>query len=506
MASSSPSAYPHSTFPNHDDKSQLDRFPLDKDLETSTALNDLAYDADVEASQLYAPKRPRSGGMRGIVSLIAAYLSPRENKKKHHRQPADARPLLASANNATPTAAWHSSSRQYQRLKSLSQCLCYPLLGLLVMLGVVQFISIACSIAVSFFPDEFDRAIERWRHNDQRSPSADILHWPTDISRDIVPVACHSHNDYWRPVPLFSALQAGCTGVEADVWLVDNELYVGHTMSALTPQRTLRNLYINPLLRILEQQNPITDLHPQRDSPPQGVFDMDPSQTLILLIDFKTDGQETWNYVHAQLAPLRERGYLSFFNGTDIIPGPITVVGTGNTPFNLVTANTTHRDIFFDAPLNKLVDDNITSEDYDDDDDDVSLPNAPGGVQDTGIATRATKNVGQGLSGISDAEIGPDTFDWTNSYYASVSFKKSIGMPWSFRLSQRQVDQIRAQIRAAHRRGLKVRYWGVPAWPRSLRNHLWSLLVREGVDYLNVDDLRSATRQDWRPRISDWWS
>lgn len=134
MASSSPSVYPHSTFPNHDDKSQLDRFPLDKDLETSTALNDLAYDADVEASQLYAPKRPRSGGMRGIVSLIAAYLSPRENKKKHHRQPADARPLLASANNATPTAAWHSSSRQYQRLKSLSQCLCYPLLGLLVML------------------------------------------------------------------------------------------------------------------------------------------------------------------------------------------------------------------------------------------------------------------------------------------------------------------------------------------------------------------------------------
>ncbi|OJJ66893.1 hypothetical protein ASPBRDRAFT_200512 [Aspergillus brasiliensis CBS 101740] len=506
MASSSPLAYPHSTFPNHDDKSQLDSFPLDKDLQTSTALNDTDYDADIEASQLYASERPRSGGMRGILALIAAYLSPRMNKKKqHHRQPADARPLLASANDATPSTAWsYSSSRQYQRLKSLSRCLCYPLLGLLVMLGVVQFISIACSIAVSFFPDEFDRAIDRWRHGDQPRSSADILHWPTDISRDIVPVGCHSHNDYWRPVPLFSALQAGCTGVEADVWLVEDDLYVGHTMSALTPQRTLRNLYINPLLRILEQQNPITDLHPQRDDPPQGVFDMDPSQTLILLIDFKTDGQETWNYVHAQLAPLRERGYLSFFNGTDIIPGPITVVGTGNTPFNLVTANATHRDIFFDAPLDKLVDDYITSEDYDDDV--SSIPIAPEGGTDAGIAIRATKNVGQGLSGISDADIGPDTFDWTNSYYASVSFKKSIGMPWSFRLSQRQVDQIRAQIRGAHRRGLKVRYWGVPAWPRSLRNHLWSLLVREGVDYLNVDDLRSATRQDWRPRISDWWS
>ncbi|PWY72235.1 hypothetical protein BO94DRAFT_539359 [Aspergillus sclerotioniger CBS 115572] len=471
----------------NDEADWMQRYPGDKDPH-SAATSDFEYEDDVEATPGIRPERPRPRWwMRGILPLIAASLSPRESR----RSAADARPLLAPASSYSTCKSYSSSRQHYCTFKVLLRCLCFPLLGLLVMLGIVQFISIACGIVVSFFPDEIDRATERWRHGD-RGPTMDILHWPTDISRDIVPARCHSHNDYWRPIPLYSALQAGCVSVEADVWLVDNDLYVGHTKSALTPQRTLQNMYINPLWRILEQQNPITDFHPHRDQPPQGVFDTDPSQTLILLIDIKTDGQETWHHVYAQLAPLRERGYLTYFNGTDLIPGPITVVGTGNTPFNMVVANNTHRDIFFDAPLDKLAED-----------DDSLLNNDQGG---DAVTSRSSENVGQGLSGLPDTEIRADTFDWTNSYYASVSFKKSIGMHWSFRLTEREVDKIRAQIRGAHRRGLKVRYWGVPSWPRSLRNHLWSMFVREGVDYLNVDDLLSATRQDWQPRISDWWN
>ncbi|KAI9859060.1 MAG: Altered inheritance of mitochondria protein 6, partial [Pleopsidium flavum] len=37
-----------------------------------------------------------------------------------------------------------------------------------------------------------------------------------------------------------------------------------------------------------------------------------------------------------------------------LIPGPVTVVGIGNTPFDLVVSNTIHRDVFFDAPLDEL--------------------------------------------------------------------------------------------------------------------------------------------------------
>jgi hypothetical protein len=245
-------------------------------------------------------------------------------------------------------------------------------------------------------------------------------------------------------------------------------------------------MYIDPLLSILRRQNPITHFHPDIDQPRNGVFDTDPSQTLVLLIDFKTDGEETWDYVYTQLTPLRESGYLTYYNGSDVINGPITVVGTGNAPFNKIAASTTYRDIFFDAPLDRLVEnvDRIETKER--------------------LEERAG-NAGWGLLGDSNGDTEPDIFNTTNSYYASVSFKKAVGIPWMLHLTDRQVQTIRSQIRAAHRQGLKVRYWGTPTWPRSLRNHVWRVLAREGVDMLNVDDLLSATRKEWAPSIFDWW-
>jgi hypothetical protein len=47
--------------------------------------------------------------------------------------------------------------------------------------------------------------------------------------------------------------------VEADVWEFDGELFVGHDASALTRNRTFKNLYVDPLARILKRQNPITE-------------------------------------------------------------------------------------------------------------------------------------------------------------------------------------------------------------------------------------------------------
>ncbi|KAJ5690552.1 RRNA biogenesis protein RRP5 [Penicillium macrosclerotiorum] len=349
--------------------------------------------------------------------------------------------------------------------------------------AAAYFISIACGIVLSFFPNEYDRAARSWMQDDLTQHGDDIRHWPTDISRDIVPANCHSHNDYWRRIPLFSALQAGCTGVEADVWLFDDELYVGHTTHALTKRRTLRSLYVDPLVQLLDLQNPITSFQRTVDRPPHGVFDTDPGQTLILLIDFKTDGATTWPVVVKHLAPLRERGYLTYFNGRDLIPGPVTVVGTGNTPFDLVTANTSYRDIFFDAPLDKLIGDEGLGR---------------GHASAYKLSQRST-GLGQGLSGMPDT-ITANTFNVTNSYYASRRW-----LPWPFHFTSHQMELIRTQIRVAHRHGLKVRYWSVPSWPRSLRNHIWRILVQEGVDMLNVDDLVAATKGDWRIRILDWW-
>ncbi|KAJ5246483.1 hypothetical protein N7468_001466 [Penicillium chermesinum] len=353
------------------------------------------------------------------------------------------------------------------------------LLFLFIMLGIIQFVSLAYGITLSFFPDEYDLAARHWMH--AGTSNNDTRHWPTDVSRDIVPVGCHSHNDYWRRVPLFSALQAGCIGVEADVWLFDDELYVGHTTSSLTKRRTLRSLYVDPLVQILERQNPVTPFQRVMGRPPHGVWDTDPDQTLVLLIDFKTDGATTWPAVVKHLAPLRERGFLTYFDGQELVPGPVTVVGTGNTPFDLVTANSTYRDIFFDAPLDKLVE-----------------AGGPDFIVGHG------GDSGQGMTGMGDT-ITANMFNLSNSYYASVSFQKAIGFPWPFHFTMDQIEAIRTQVRVAHSHGLKVRYWGIPSWPRSLRNHIWRILAQEGVDLLNVDDLIEATRGAWKIKILDWW-
>jgi hypothetical protein len=71
-----------------------------------------------------------------------------------------------------------------------------------------------------------------------------LLQYPTSITRDIIPKPIHSHNDCmlvslmrstqsliyggedWRQVPLFTALGYGCMSVEADVWWLDELLWV----------------------------------------------------------------------------------------------------------------------------------------------------------------------------------------------------------------------------------------------------------------------------------------
>ncbi|KAF6840808.1 hypothetical protein CMUS01_03784 [Colletotrichum musicola] len=260
----------------------------------------------------------------------------------------------------------------------------------------------------------------------------------------VVPIPCHSHNDYWRRVPVFSALQVGCVGIEADVWLYGDELFVGHDRWSLREANTFTSLYVNPLVDLLEERNsPINGSTEQQR--PRGIYEANPDQTLILLVDLKTSGAETWPQVVRQLEPLRKRGWLSTVVDGEVTYGPITVVGTGNTQFRMITQNSTYRDTFFDAPLTAL---------------------------------------------------DSHDFNPSNSYYTSVSFKKAVGTVWFGDLSDSQVAKLRTQIKQAHSRGLKVRYWDLPAWPIGIRNHIWDVLIREGVDILNVDDLKGA-KKEW---------
>jgi hypothetical protein len=103
--------------------------------------------------------------------------------------------------------------------------------------------------------------------------------YPTTFTCDVVPVcpqsgladrkkSIHSHNDYWRDVPLYSALSYGVISVEADVWLVNGTLYIGHDVQSLTPNRTFDGLYIQPLVEILTNANPDTPFTEQAGTQP----------------------------------------------------------------------------------------------------------------------------------------------------------------------------------------------------------------------------------------------
>ncbi len=356
-------------------------------------------------------------------------------------------------------------------------------------------------------PDGVHRIIDEWGQIGHSGRG--LSSWPTDFSRGILPIPLHSHNDYWRRVPLYSAIEVGCISVEADVWLFDEQLYVGHSLASLTPNRTLASLYIDPLVRILENQNPATRFHPAGNNSHHGVFDTNPEQPLTLLIDFKTPGTPLFPYVVAALEPLRSRGYLSHRNGSAIVSRPIIVVGTGNTPFNLVDSvdSNPHKDIFFDAPLEEMWEGLPEEEHPSAEKPGSSVYGADLGASMPELAAaererRTTSDgIGQGKSGAPD---NPEAYTTSNSFYASVSFTGVVGHVLRGKMSESQLALIRGHIRGAHRRGLKVRYWELPFWPIGLRNYVWEVLVREGVDILNVDDLKAAAKRDWTIP-SGWW-
>lgn len=300
------------------------------------------------------------------------------------------------------------------------------------------------------------------------------------------PIFCHSHNDYWRLRPLHSAIEFGCTGVEADIWLQNGDLLVGHTKSSLSGTRSLRSMYLDPIREILDQRNA-----GRSEVNKHGVYESDPARSLVLLIDFKVDGEAIWPVLDEQLRTLRDRNYLTFFNGSDITEGPLTVVASGDVSFRDVVRNFTHRDIFFDAPLDLMGSSKPATLMFD-----IKPSDGPPDVAfDNALPLKRPVNAA--------------IYSRMNSYYASVSFRRSIGYPWVSRLSHNQVELIRQQIHGAHSRGLKVRYWDVPTWPIGVRDYLWRVLIREGVDYLSVDDLRAAARGDFGPRKGGfrrkWW-
>ena len=97
----------------------------------------------------------------------------------------------------------------------------------------------------------------------------------------------HAHNDYEHDRPLYDALDHGFTSVEADIHLADGDLYVAHDSDEITPNRTLRSLYLEPLNRRIAQNA-------------GRVYPNGPQFTLF--IDIKTEAVATYKVLSKMLA------------------------------------------------------------------------------------------------------------------------------------------------------------------------------------------------------------
>jgi hypothetical protein len=195
--------------------------------------------------------------------------------------------------------------------------------------------------------------------------------FPTHFTRDIHPVPRHSHNGGWRHISLFDAISVGYPSVEADAWISisraqtanTQKLYVGHSICSLTSDSTLRRLYLDLLLYILDKLNDNdqgTERLRRESEEYVGIFEASPSSTLILAVSSKefASRSDVWGLLQKHLQPFRERNYLAYWDrvGKGRVLGTLTIVVTGDASFNLLSSSKTtqKQDIFFDTPLDSL--------------------------------------------------------------------------------------------------------------------------------------------------------
>lgn len=100
----------------------------------------------------------------------------------------------------------------------------------------------------------------------------------------------HAHNDYEHNRPLQEGLENGFTSVEADIYLIDNELYVSHDLPLKKDSlRTLSKLYLDPLMERVKKN--------------KGKIYPDYKDFFYLMIDIKSEGNPTYEVLKKKLKP-----------------------------------------------------------------------------------------------------------------------------------------------------------------------------------------------------------
>ncbi|MEU1267815.1 phosphatidylinositol-specific phospholipase C/glycerophosphodiester phosphodiesterase family protein [Streptomyces sp. NPDC005799] len=148
----------------------------------------------------------------------------------------------------------------------------------------------------------------------------------------------HAHNDYEHPRPLFDALDHRFGSVEADIFLVGDQLLIGHTVDDLDPTRTLESLYLDPLARIVKANH--------------GTVYRGWHRPLQLLIDIKTEGSSTYLELDRHLQRYKHL-FTTYAHGR-VHAGAVTNVISGDRAARIPMEAQSVRRAFYDGRLTDL--------------------------------------------------------------------------------------------------------------------------------------------------------
>ena len=137
---------------------------------------------------------------------------------------------------------------------------------------------------------------------------------------EVRPIA-HAHNDYKHKRPLQDALEQRFGSIEADVFTVNHELLVAHSVLELDRTKTLEQLYLKPLAELAKTNG-------------GRIYPGGPS--LILLVDIKSQGAMAWEILEKQLTQYRE--IISAWENNQWVERAVTVIVSGDRPIPQITA------------------------------------------------------------------------------------------------------------------------------------------------------------------------
>lgn len=226
----------------------------------------------------------------------------------------------------------------------------------------------------------------------------------------------HAHNDYVHKRPLAEALENGFTSIEIDVFLHNGELKVAHVPLGLGKKKNIQQLYLDPIRRIITNNG--------------GRVYSGYSTPVILMIDFKTGGTETYLKLKEVLAAYRD--ILTVYHHDSVLEQKaVNILISGSAPV---------------AALLK---------------------------EETALAT-----VDAGLHSMGDTLQAKVVTRYSSGWGAYFTWKGKGKMP------EAQQQKLNALVAQAHSMGKHIRLYHIPDKPG-----VWRTLTEAGVDWINTDKL-----------------